>query len=134
MEIIMQTKSIRQSATFNVKPSEVYETIMDSRRHAAFSGAKANINRKVGGKFTAYGDHIEGKNLELVANKKIVQEWRGSDWPKGHYSKVTYTLKAVKGRTKLSFYQSGVPAKNYKGIKSGWTSFYWEPMKKMLNK
>ncbi|HZV12679.1 MAG TPA: SRPBCC family protein [Candidatus Kapabacteria bacterium] len=130
----MQTKSIRQSATFSVKPSEVYETLMDSRKHAAFSGAKANISRNVGGKFTAYDDYIEGKNVKLISNKKIVQEWRGKDWPKGHYSKVTFTLKAVKGGTRLSFYQSGVPAKDYKGIKSGWISFYWQPMKKVLNK
>ncbi|HET7153601.1 MAG TPA: SRPBCC family protein [Candidatus Kapabacteria bacterium] len=130
----MQTRSIRQSATFNVKPSEVYETLMDSRKHTAFSGAKANISRKVGGKFTAFDGYCEGRNLELVANKKIVQEWRGSDWPKGSYSKVTYSLKAVKGGTKLSFYQSGVPAKFHADIKQGWIDFYWNPMKKVLNK
>ncbi len=128
----MQTKVIRQTATFPAKPSEVYELLMDSRKHASFSGAKANISRKVGGKFTAYDGYCEGTNLELIENKKIVQSWRGKDWPEGHYSTLSYTLSPVKTGTRLSFYQSGVPVKNYVHIKQGWIDHYWQPMKKKL--
>jgi hypothetical protein len=28
-------------------------------------------------------------NVEIVANRRIVQAWRGSDWPKGAYSIAT---------------------------------------------
>ncbi|MBM2832567.1 MAG: YndB domain-containing protein, partial [Dehalococcoidia bacterium] len=59
---------------------------MDSRKHAKFTGDSATISREIGGKFTAYGDYAEGINLELVPDKKVVQSWRGSDWPEGHYS------------------------------------------------
>ena len=130
----MKTKNIRQSVTFKTNPHEVYEALMDSRRHAKFTGEKARISRKIGGKLMAYGGYIEGVNLDLVPDKKIVQSWRGSDWPKGHYSKATFTLKKVKGGTRLSFFQSGVPAQHYNGIKKGWRDFYWAPMKKMLER
>jgi activator of HSP90 ATPase len=130
----MKIKTIRQSVTIKATPHEVYEALMDSRKHSKFTEAKASISRKMGGKFKAYGDYISGVNLELVPDKKIVQSWRGSDWPKGHYSKVTFSLKRVKGGTRLTFRQSGLPEKYYKDISQGWRDYYWKPMKEMLEK
>ena len=130
----MKTKNIRQSVTFKASPHEVYEALMDSRRHAKLTGEKARVSRKIGGKLMAYGGYIEGANLDLVPDKKIVQLWRGSDWPKGHYSKATFALRKVKGGTRLTFTQTGVPAQYYEDIKQGWRDFYWAPMKKMLER
>jgi len=130
----VKTKNIRQSVTFKASPHEVYEALMDSRRHAKLTGEKARVSRKIGGKLMAYGGYIEGANLDLVPDKKIVQLWRGSDWPKGHYSKATFALRKVKGGTRLTFTQTGVPAQYYEDIKQGWRDFYWAPMKKMLER
>lgn len=130
----MKTKTIRQTVTFKASPKTIYEMLMNSRKHAAFTGSKASISPKVGGKFKAYDDYISGTNLELVLGKKIVQSWRGSDWPEGHFSKATFALRAVKGGTRLTFTQTGVPTEQYAGIKKGWIDFYWEPMKAILDK
>jgi activator of HSP90 ATPase len=129
-----KTKSVRQKATINAKPSEVYEALMNSKKHAKFTGAPAKIGSKVGDKFTAYGGYVEGKNLNLIKNKKIVQAWRGSEWEKGHFSKITYNLKPVKTGTRIFFYQSGIPEKEFKHIKKGWIQHYWTPLKKMFTK
>ncbi|MGZ3648210.1 MAG: SRPBCC domain-containing protein [Syntrophales bacterium] len=130
----MRTRTIRQSVTFRTTSHDVYETLMDSRKHAKFSGEKASISRKVGGKFTCYGGYIEGINLDLKPDKKIVQSWRGSDWPDAHYSKVTFSLMKVKGGTRLTFTQSGIPDQYYKDINQGWRDYYWKKMKAMLEK
>jgi activator of HSP90 ATPase len=130
----MKTKTIRQSVTFKTDPHVVYEMLMDSRKHAAFTGEKARISRKIGGKFTAYNGYIKGVNLDLVPNKKIVQSWRGSDWPEGHYSKVTFSLQKAKSGTRLTFRQSGVPEEHYKDINQGWRDYYWKLMREMLEK
>jgi activator of HSP90 ATPase len=130
----MKTKTIRQSVTFKADPHQVYEALTDSRKHARFTGTKAKISRKVNGKFTAYDGYIEGVNLDLVSDKKIVQSWRGSDWPEGHYSKATFTLKKVKNGTRLAFAQRGVPGQHYLDIRQGWHDYYWKPMKEMLEK
>ncbi len=127
-------KTIRQSATFKASAHEVYEALMDSRQHSRFTGDKASISRKVGGKFTAYGGYIEGTNLELTPDQKIVQSWRARDWPEGHFSRVTYSLKEANGGTRLTFTQSGVPDEFYDEIGQGWRDFYWKPMKEMLGK
>jgi activator of HSP90 ATPase len=130
----MKTKTIRQSITFKASPHEVYDALMDSRKHAKFTGAQARISRKVGGKFTAYDGYIEGVNLNLVPDKKIVQSWRGSDWPEDHYSMATFSLKKFKNGTYLTFTQSGVPDQYYHDISQGWRDYYWKPMKEMLEK
>ena len=130
----MKTKNIQQSVIIKATPREVYEALMDSRKHSKFTGARARMSRKIGGRFTAFGMYIQGINLDLVLNKRIVQAWRGNDWPKGHYSIVAFSLKRMKGGTRLVFTQSGVPDREYKGISQGWRDYYWTPMKEMLEK
>jgi activator of HSP90 ATPase len=128
----MKTKTIRQSVTFKASPHEVYEALMDSKKHARFTGAGASISREVGGRFTAYGGSLQGENLELVPDAKIVQTWRSDDWPEGHYSRATFSLAKVEGGTRLTFTQTGVPEEFYEDVKQGWIDYYWEPMKRLL--
>jgi activator of HSP90 ATPase len=128
----MQT--IHQTITFKATPHKVYETLMDSKKHAELVGAEAKITKKVGGKFTIYDGEIEGENLELVPDKKIVQSWRYSDWPEGHYSKATFLLEDSNGGTRLTFTQTDVPDDKYDDVSQGWHDYYWQPMKEMLEK
>src|SRR5512136_2955477 len=106
-------KNLKQTATFKATPHAVYEILMDEKQHAAFTGGEAKISRKVGGKFSIYDGDIEGVNLELAPDKKIVQSWRYSNWPKGYYSKATFSLKATSNGTRLTFTQTGVPEEFY---------------------
>ena len=129
----IKTKDLKQGAMLMATPHEVYEMLMDSKRHSTFTGETARISRKVGGKFSCYGGWIEGKNVKLTKDKEIVQQWRGKNWPKGHYSKVTFSLKKAGKGTKLMFSQKGIPSAKLKGISSGWKEFYWAPMKSMIN-
>jgi uncharacterized protein YndB with AHSA1/START domain len=39
------SKIIQQTITFQIPPHEVYEALMDSVKHAAFTGAAAEISR-----------------------------------------------------------------------------------------
>ena len=106
---------------------------MDSRKDARFTGAPARISRKPGVTFSAFDGDINGVDIELVPDTRIVQAWRGSDWPDGRYSLVVFSLKTVKGGTRLDLTQIGVPAKDYKGTHAGWGEYYWERMKVMFN-
>jgi activator of HSP90 ATPase len=128
------TPTIKQTIIFKALPHDVYEALMDSKKHAAFSGSKAVISREVGGTFTAYDDYISGKNIELVPDKKIVQDWRASDWPQGYYSRVTFSLIPVHDGTRLDFTHANVPEGTEDEFKQGWIDNYWEPMKKFLKK
>jgi predicted ester cyclase/uncharacterized protein YndB with AHSA1/START domain len=126
----VETRTINHEITFSAGPQEVFDALMNDKKHAAFSGDPAQIDRKAGGKFTCYGGHLEGTTIELKENERIVQDWRADKWPKGHYSRVTYTLTPLaEGRnTLLSFVQTGVPADQFEDINKGWHSHYWMKM------
>jgi activator of HSP90 ATPase len=128
----MKTKTIKQMVTFPASAHEIYEMLMDSKKHSAFTGDSAEIDRKVGGHFSVWGGYIEGINLELVPDRKIVQSWKGSDWPEGHFSQVTFELSESSGTTTLNFIQEGVPDDFYDDISRGWQEYYWEPMQAVL--
>ncbi len=128
----MKTKTIIQMVKIKASAHDVYEAFMDSKKHAAFTGAAAKISRKVGGSFSVFDGYAKGTNLELKRDKKIVQNWRADDWPEDQLSKITITLKEAKGITTLSFKQIGVPESFYKDISDGWKDYYWEPLKNML--
>jgi activator of HSP90 ATPase len=127
-------KRIMQTVTFHAAPREVYDLLMDTRKHAKFTGAKASISRKVGGKCTAYDGYVEAINLVVVPGKEIVQSWHASDWPGGHYARTTFRFTRTKKGTTLTFRQANVPDDQYESIKKGWIDFYWTPMKKMLER
>ena len=125
--------SIKQHTTLPAPPSRVYRLLMNSKQHTRFTGAPARIGSTPGSKFTAHGPYIVGFNIELIKGKRIVQAWRGSDWPAGAWSIITYELKPKKGgRTALTFTQHGVPPIHTKHIAQGWKDHYWEPMKRGL--
>lgn len=128
----MKTVTLSQSATFPGTPHEVYELLMDAKKHAAFTGGEAEISRKVGGSFKTFDGWAEGKNLELVPDKKIVQTWRNSDWPEGHYSTITFELRKTKSTTRLDFTQTDLPSQFAKAIARGWKDYYWGPMRQEL--
>ncbi len=130
----MKTRIIRQQVTFRASPHEVYEALMDEKKHGRFTQSKTSISRQVGGRFTSGDGYIEGVNLELIPDRKIVQSWHASDWPSGHYSKAAFALTPVKGGTRLTFTHSGVPEEFYDDISQGWRDYYWQPMKEMLEK
>lgn len=128
------SKVIHQTVTFKATPHDIYETLMDSKKHAAFTGGKASISRAVGGSIMAYDNYITGKNVELVPDKKIVQDWHAVDWPEGYFSIVTFEFTAVPEGTRLDFTHSEVPEGTEEEFTQGWIDNYWEPMKAFLEK
>ena len=128
------SKTIQQTVTFTASPHEVYEALMDSEKHAAFTGSQAKISRAVGGSFMAYDEYITGKNIELVSDKKIVQDWRAVDWPEGYFSRITFELTAVPAGTRLDFTHTDVPEGTEDEFTQGWIDNYWEPLKAYLEK
>ena len=131
----LKVSTIRQKILISATPVEVYGAFMDEEKHSAFTGSKASCDKRVGGKFTAWDGYIFGKNLELEEGKKIVQEWKTTEWPEGYPpSKLTLTLEEKKEGTEIIMVHSGVPAEQAEDIKQGWVDFYWEPLKEYFKK
>ncbi len=124
-----------QIVIFKASPHRVYEALMDSAQHSAFTNSKAEISREVGGVYTAYDGYITGVNLELVPDQKIVQSWHASDWPEHQVSVVTFLLTELAGGgTHLDFSHVDVPNGSEEEFTQGWIDNYWEPMEAYFEK
>jgi activator of HSP90 ATPase len=128
------SKLIEQTVTFKASPHAVYEALMDSAQHAAFTNNEAHISREVGGEYMSYAGYITGKNLELVPDQKIIQTWRAVDWPADHFSRVTFVLTPLESGTQLYFTHADLPDGTEAEFTQGWVDNYWEPLKAYLEK
>lgn len=128
----MNTRDLIQELYFKgIAPLDMYEAILSSEIHSAFTNSEAKIDPKVGGEFTCYAGYIRGKNIFLEEGLMIIQEWQGAeeDWPSYHFSTVQFKFKSLDGGTHLTFIHKGIPANYYESISNGWYEHYWEPMK-----
>ncbi len=124
---------IRQTVEFGAPPHAVFEALLDSKKHAAFTGQSASISRRVGGKMTAGDGYIEGKNLRIEKDKVIVQTWRTTDFKDSDPDSQVMFHFSKKGKgTRLIFVHSKVPERLVEEVRQGWIDFYWVPLKAFL--
>ena len=132
------SNTIRQEVTIKAGPDRVYATLLDGRRFSAFTGgARAEIDPAPGGAFSCFGGIISGRNIELVPDRRIVQAWRVSMWPDGHYSIVRFELQPHGAETRLVMDHVGFPPEmrahlNGEAAEGGWHRQYWEPLNRYL--
>jgi len=136
IKMIKKKKSIEQEIIIKCSPHEIYEAFMDSKKHSKFTESRAKISREIGGSFSIFEGDINGENVELIQDKKIVQTWRseGENWPKGYYSSITLILEPIDEGTLIKFKHDDIPEAAYESVKEGWDIYYWDPLKDMLEK
>ena len=117
----------------NASPEEVYGAYVDPKKHAAFTGQAVTGTPRAGCKFTAGDGYIIGKHLKLEKGKRVLQEWKTTEWPEGYPPSLLELTVRVKGKkTELTMVQSKVPAEQKEYYAEGWKEYYWEPLKKYL--
>lgn len=133
---MIKKKSIEQEIRIKSPPHEIYEAFMDAKKHSKFTESKAKVSREIGGSFSIFEGSLSGKNVDLIQDKKIIQTWRGDgeNWPKGYYSTITLVLEPVDDGTLIKFSHIDIPEASYESVKEGWDTYYWEPLKEMLEK
>ena len=125
-----RVKTITQKVVIPAEPAKVYKAFVNARVHAAVTGAGATGSARVGSRFTAWDRYISGVHRELVRDRRIVQEWRTTEWPAGaEPSRVEFSFKAVRGGTEVRMVHSNVPAEQAEAYRKGWIDYYWEPLK-----
>ncbi len=126
---------VQQPVRFEASPADVFDALLNPIKHTEFTGSPATTSRKTGARFTAWDGYISGKNIRLVKNAKIVQEWKTTEWPKGYPpSRLEFTLSTKNGETELKMVHSRVPAEQVEDYRKGWYDSYWNPLKKYFEK
>src|SRR5262245_54357424 len=122
-------KAIKQSYLINASPKKVFEALTKPALIKKWSGAPATMSARKGAKFSIWGGDMFGTNLEVVKDKKLVQEW----CTKSFSSKVSFTLKAKGKQTEVALLHEGVPAKVRKNYEEGWEQYYLGSIRNMFD-
>jgi activator of HSP90 ATPase len=125
--------AIHQETDFSATPGRIYEILLDAKQFSAFTKDTAEVRPEAGAAFKLFGGRIEGRNIELVTNRMIVQAWRPAYWPAGEYSIVRFDLVARGEGTRVVLDHTGFTADKWEGLNEGWSSRYWEPLRKHLS-
>ena len=123
---------LHQEVDLKASPQKIYEILLDSKQFAAFTGLPAEINRDPGGAMSMIGGMIVGRNVELVAEQRIVQAWRPASWNPGVYSIVRFELRGENAQTNVILDHTGFPEGDFAHLDPGWYARYWNPLKKFL--
>jgi hypothetical protein len=127
------TKTIQRSVRFAATPAQLFEMYMDSAKHSAATGGKANLSRKLGGAFTAWNKMLHGKNLMIVPNRMIVQTWRSVNFKTGDADSILILeFNKAPGGGRVDLVHVNVPQQDHKGVTNGWPNYYWKPWKKYI--
>ncbi len=127
----LATRTIKQSVAIRATPVEVYDALVNAKKHAAFTGAKATSSNKEGGKFTAWDGYITGKYLKLTPGRKIVVEWSTREWPSEYPpSMIEFAFERADKGMRLTMVQTQVPAAQAPNYRQGWKDYYWNPLKR----
>jgi uncharacterized protein YndB with AHSA1/START domain len=123
-------KTIRQHYLVNASPEEVFAAITNPFTIELWSGYPAQMEAKEGTEFSIFDGDIAGRNLKIVENQQLVQEWYFGDSPE--QSLVTIDLKAHKEGTRVLLEHTNVPDEEFDDFLEGWNEYYWGAIKEFF--
>jgi activator of HSP90 ATPase len=127
------TRAVQQSVKLPASPEELYRTFLDSKKHTAMTSMPAKITAKVGGKWSAFGGSIWGRNIMFIPGKMVVQSWRSRAFEKSDADSIlVVTFTKVPGGSRVDLVHVNVPEQDHKGVTDGWRQYYWGPWRKYL--
>lgn len=110
-------------------PEIVYSAWLNSEEHSLMTGGSAQVSNKVGESFEAWDGYIQGKNLELEPQKRILQLWRTSEFEDSEKdSTLEILFEPEGGGTRVTIRHSDLPQHGIQ-YQQGWIDSYFIPMK-----
>ncbi len=129
----VNTTTVTSNEEFRTTAEQLYETFTSPDRLAAFTRAPPKVfeGAHKGGKFELFGGNVSGIYTELKKPTKIVQQWRLSQWPEGHYStlKIEFDQNDVDAVTVMRVTWEGVPMGQEEVTRRNWGEYYVRSIK-----
>ena len=115
-------KKFKKYFVIPAEPEEVFYALTNPFTIELWTGYPATMNAEAGTEFSLWEGDITGKNLEIITNKKIVQEWYFGDQPEK--SIVTIKIFENKKGTQLEVIHENIPDEDFENIVEGWNEYY----------
>ncbi|MEM7374707.1 MAG: SRPBCC domain-containing protein [Bacteroidota bacterium] len=122
-------ESFELTEFFPVSAAVLYQAWLDSEAHSKMTGGEARCSAKEGETFTAWNQYISGRNISLIADEKIVQSWRTTQFQEDDEdSELTILLTEATGGCQMRLIHTNIP-EGQTQYKQGWLDHYFGPMK-----
>ena len=109
---------------FQKPPEEVWAMFVQPD---TWAGSKSEFTEKPGGKFS-YFEIVEGTNLYIQTNHRLLQSWRHTDWPTGSSTVRIHIEPEGQNGTQLILLQQDIPRTCIKKTDELWNAQFWKPM------
>lgn len=123
-------KEFKKYFKIQASVQDVYNALVNPNMIELWTGDDVVMDDQVGTEFSLYEGNISGKNLEIIPEKKIVQQWYFGD--QTEESIVTIILHKDKNNTSVEVRQTNIPDDAYENISDGWSYAYFEPIMELL--
>lgn len=125
-------KTIKQKYVIKASIAKVWQALVDPKLIDDWGAGSAKMSDQEGFEFKLWGGDIYGKNIKVIPESLLIQEWTAGNWE--NPSQVTFSLKADKGKTVVDLLHENIPDKEVSEIDSGWDSYYMGPLKEYVEK
>lgn len=128
----MTRESIVLATELPVEPEALFAAWLDSRAHAAFTGAPAQIDPQVGGVYTAWDGYIQGRTVALEGSRKIVRSLAHLR-VRGQRRRRSWSwCSSRRPLHRIVLRHTEIPAGQGQKYAEGWQDFYFTPMAVIL--
>jgi len=124
-------KTYKNTYSLNAGIEDVYAALTNPVTIELWSGYPAVMEPRPGSLFSMWEGDIEGMIIELMENKRIVQEWFFGE--QDERSIVTIILIRDFGKTQLTIEHTNIPDDAYDNISTGWSEYIIGAIEKFLN-
>ena len=124
-------RSFKKTFSINAEPSDIYAALTNPFTIELWSGYHSLMPSKAGEEFNMWDGDICGKIIDLVPDKKVVQEWYFGD--REIDSVVTITIAGNGGNSAVTVVQTNIPCEDYQNIEEGWNEYYMGAIKRFYN-
>lgn len=125
-------KQIEQTYMIKAPVTKVWQALTDAAMAEQWGAAPAKVDATEGGEFSYWDGDIHGINTKVVPEKLLEQDWYGHDNPDWKYN-VTFRFEEHDGTTTVHMTYAGNILDEKKDI-ADWQDYYFEPIKKLLEK
>lgn len=115
--------NLRKNYKIKATAEEVFNALTNPFTIELWSGYPAKMTIGENTEFELWDGDIAGINLEIVKDKKLVQEWYFGDQPEK--SIVTITLSRKGNSTLVELEHTNIPESEFNDIRNGWDQHYW---------
>ncbi|TFH46681.1 MAG: ATPase [Bacteroidia bacterium] len=124
-------KNFKKTFHINAEPSDIYAALTNPYTIELWSGYPAQMIAEPGEEFSMWEGDITGKIIQLVPDKKVVQEWYFGET--SEESIVTINISPMGGASVVVVEHINIPDDDFENIVEGWVEYYMGAIRRFYN-